>query len=217
MTKSLKRLTLKAQAEKLLREMITSYQFTPGKWINVQGLAKELGVSRTPVWLALKDLEREGLVQHFPKRGMRMAQMTLEMAYDLYVVRGLLEGLAGRLAAEKIDSKTVNRLELMLKKQSKIVQYQDVVEYSNANIEFHSLIHDSCGNWLLRELLENIKGRYRPFLCDITPILPNLYQDHVEMVEALRNHDATATEKVITKHNKRMRNQIKFNLAKQQD
>jgi len=62
MVKKLKRLTLKKQAENALREMIASYRFTPGKWINVESLAKELEVSRTPVWQALKDLEKEGLV-----------------------------------------------------------------------------------------------------------------------------------------------------------
>lgn len=101
MPRELARLTLKEQAEKALREMIASYRFTPGKWINVERLAKDLGVSRTPVWQALKNMESEGFVKHVPKRGIRMAQMTLEMAHDLYTVRGSLEGLAAHLTAEK--------------------------------------------------------------------------------------------------------------------
>ena len=70
MVKKLERLTLKKQAEKALREMIASYRFTPGKWINVESLAKELAVSRTPVWQALKDLEKEGLVTHEHGKGL---------------------------------------------------------------------------------------------------------------------------------------------------
>ncbi|NQU12601.1 MAG: GntR family transcriptional regulator, partial [Desulfobacteraceae bacterium] len=145
MVKKLQRLTLKKQAEMALREMIVSYRFTPGKWINVEALAKELEVSRTPVWQALKDLEKEGLVTHTPKQGIRMVEMTLGMAHDLYTVRGLLEGMAGRLAVEKISSETLKRLESMLKKQHKIVQSQDVVAYSKSDFEFHALIYDSCG------------------------------------------------------------------------
>lgn len=210
MAKKLKRLTLKEQAEMALREMIASYRFTPGKWINVESLAKELEVSRTPVWQALKDLEKEGLVTHAPKQGIRMAQMTLEMAHDLYTVRGLLEGMAGRLAAEKISSGTLKRLESILKNQHQIVQSQDVVEYSKSDFEFHALIYDSCGNWLLKELLENIKHRSRPFVCDITPILPKLYEDHIKVIEAFRKHDPALAERVMKGHNKRMQRQIEL-------
>jgi DNA-binding GntR family transcriptional regulator len=206
--KNLTRLTLREQAEEVLREMIASYRFTPGKWINVERLAKDLGVSRTPVWQALKNLEMEGLVEHVPKRGMRMAPMNLEMAYDLYAVRESLEGLAARLATEKINGKAVTRLESLLKKQHQIVQLQDVVAYSKLDFEFHGVIYDYCGNWLLRELLENIKARARPFVCDITPILPALYQDHVDVIEAFKNRDSAGAKKAICKHNARMRTQI---------
>ena len=216
MVKKLQRLTLKKQAEMALREMIASYRFTPGKWINVESLAKELEVSRTPVWQALKDLEKEGLVTHTPKQGIRMVQMTPEMAHDLYTVRGLLEGMAGRLTVEKINSGTLKCLESILKKQHKIVKSQDVVAYSKSDFEFHALIYDSCGNWLLKELLENIKHRSRPFVCDITPILPELYEDHKTVVEAFRYRDPDAAEKILKTHNKRMQRQIEQSPRKQE-
>ncbi len=208
MTENLKRLTLREQAETALREMIASYRFTPGKWINVERLAKDLGVSRTPVWQALKNLENEGLVNHVPNRGIRMAQLTLEMAHDLYVVRGLLEGLAGRFAAERIAKKTVARLESLLKAQRQVVRDLDVVEYSKSDFEFHGIIYDSCGNWLLNELLENIKARSRPFVCDLASILPQLYQDHEDVVEALKVHDPPGAERIMRRHNVRVTRQI---------
>ena len=211
MPKKLERLPLKDQAEETLREMIRSYRFAPGKWINVERLAKDLGVSRTPVWQALKVLEREGLVKHVPKQGIRMASMTLEMAHDLYLVRGLLEGLASKLAAKKIDRKTIQRLEAILEKQKIITQKKDVLAYSNSDFDFHGIIYHSCGNWLLCELLENIKTRSRPFVCDITPILPDLFQDHIKLVECFKQHDPVSAEKVICKHNDRMRRLIEKN------
>lgn len=204
MPKNLRRLTLREQAEDALREMIGSYRFTPGKWINVERLAKDLGVSRTPVWQALKNLEREGFVMHDPRRGMRMVQMTLEMAHDLYTVRGQLEGLAAPLAAEKISDKAIGRLEALVKQQRQIVKDKDVVDYSKTDFEFHGIIYESCGNWLLSELLENIKARSRPLVCDITPILPNLYQDHIEVVAAFRDQDSPRAKKVMRRHNARM-------------
>lgn len=208
MPKRLKRLPLKDQAEEALREMIRSYRFVPGKWINIERLANDLGVSRTPVWQALKVLESEGLVNHVPNQGIRMASMTLDMAYDLYLVRGLLEGLASKLATEKIDRKAILRLEAILERQKKIVQKKDVLAYSNSDFDFHGIIYDTCGNWLLRELLENIKARSRPFVCDITPILPDLFQDHLKLVDCFKKHDPLGAEKVICKHNDRMRSLV---------
>ncbi len=204
MSGKLEKLPLKIQAEEKLREMIQSYRFAPGKWINIERLSKDLGVSRTPVAQALKKLESEGLVTHVPNQGIRMASMTMDMAHDLYRVRGLLEGMAGRLAAVGIDGKSIRRLEVIIDKQKKIVQNKDVLAYSTSDFDFHSIIYDSCGNWLLRELLENIKTRSRPFVCDISPILTDLFQDHVQLVDCLKKHDPDCAQSVISKHNDKM-------------
>ena len=217
MVKKLERLTLKKQAETALREMIASYRFTPGKWINVENLAKELAVSRTPVWQALKDLEKEGLVTHEHGKGIRMVQMTLEMTCDLYTVRGVLEGMAAGLASEKITPGTIRRLESILKKQAQTVQQCDLMEYSKSDFDFHAIIYESCGNWLLRELLENTKRRSRPFVCDITPVLKELYQDHRDVVEAFKIKDAPAAEKTMKTHNKRMQDHIERTLKSRED
>lgn len=204
MSGKLERLPLKIQAEETLRKMIRTYRFAPGKWINIERLAKDLGVSRTPVAQALKKLESEGLVTHVPNQGIRMASMTMDMAHDLYRVRGLLEGMAGRLAAVGIDEISIRRLEAILEEQEEIVHNEDVLAYSNSDFDFHSIIYDSCGNWLLKELLENIKTRSRPFVCDITPILTDLFKDHVELVDCFKKRNPECAEKVLSRHNDKM-------------
>ncbi len=202
---TLKRVTLKEQAYQALREMIRSYRFTPGGWINVEQLAKELGVSRTPVWQALKQLEGEGLVRHEPNRGIRMVEMTREMAVDLYLVRGELEGLAARLAAAAMDREILDQMKELLEEQEGIVARSDVLAYSGSDFRFHALLYEASGNWLLKELLGNIKSRARPLGCDITPILEQLYQDHLAVVVALGAGDAEGAEQAMRAHNRRMR------------
>jgi len=133
----------------------------------------------------------------------------MDMAHDLYLVRGLLEGLACRLATEKIDRKTILQLETILEKQKEIVQKKDVLAYSDSDFDFHSIIYDLCGNWLVKELLENIKARSRPFVCDIVPILPDLFQDHLKLVVCFKKRDPECAEKAICKHNDRMRKLVK--------
>ncbi len=204
MISKLTRKTLKEQAYQALRTMIVSHRFSPGKWINVEQLVQELGVSRTPIRLALKQLEEEKWVRHIPNRGVSLVEMTLPMALDLYRVRGVLEGMAARLAAKTMDPKTRSRLEAVLRGQPAIIKKMDLLRYSVSDFDFHGLIYDSCGNWLLKELLDNIKNRSRPLVVDLAPILPELYEDHHKAVEAFRKHDGAAAERVMKQHNLRM-------------
>jgi DNA-binding GntR family transcriptional regulator len=188
--------------------MIASHRFSSGKWINLELLSKELGVSRTPIHQAMQQLEQEGLVTHVPNQGIRMAVMTLEMARDLYQVREVLEGLAAALAARRIDPETINRLKRVLAEQAVLIRKKDLLAYSVSDFTFHQLIYDSCGNWLLKEQLDVIKSRSRPLVCDVTPILPDLYGDHRQVLEALRSRDPRQAEQVMRRHNRRMREAI---------
>jgi DNA-binding GntR family transcriptional regulator len=204
MISRLTRNTLKEQAYQALRAMIVSHRFSPGKWINIEQLVQEMGVSRTPIRLALKQLEEEKLVKHIPNRGVSLMEMTLPMALDLYFVRGVLEGLAARLSAMNIDPKTCSRLEAILRSQSVIINKGDLLRYSGSDFDFHGLIYESCGNWLLRELLVNIKNRSQPLVVDLAPILPQLYDDHRSVVEAFKQQDGPAAERIMKQHNIRM-------------
>jgi len=200
--------SLKEQAEIALKAMIISARFTPGKRINVERLAGELGVSRTPVWQALKGLEAEGLVDHIPNRGIFMAQMTLDMAHDLYTVREPLEALAARLAAERITKSQLRQLEGHLKEQRKYLQTQDLLKYSNSDFDFHAIIYAASANWMLIDVLDNIKQRSRPFICHIASILPELIEDHSEVLEAFKTCDPERAHAAMARHNQRMRRQI---------
>jgi len=204
MISKLTRITLKEQAYLALREMIISHRFTPGKWINVEQLVQELGVSRTPIRLALKQLEEEKMVRHIPNRGVSLVEMTLPMALDLYHVRGILEGMAARLAARNMDAKTRSRLEAVLRDQPAIIKKKDLMRYSASDFYFHGLIYEACGNWLLKELLDNIKNRSRPMMGDLSAILPSLYEDHQKVVQAFKTGDEAAAEKIMKQHNLRM-------------
>jgi DNA-binding GntR family transcriptional regulator len=204
MIAKLTRQTLKDQAYQALRGMIISHRFSPGKWINIEQLVQEMGVSRTPIRLALKQLEEEKLVRHIPNRGVSLMEMTLPMALDLYQVRGVLEGQAARLASAGMDAKTCARLESILRIQETIVKKGDLLRYSGSDFDFHGIIYESCGNWLLKELLDNIKNRSRPLVVDLAPILSHLYEDHKDIVAAFKKQDGPAAEKIMVKHNLRM-------------
>ena len=90
-----------ARAALALREMLVQGRFRPGERIREVPLAAELKVSRIPLHLALERLAHEGFLEIRPTRGFVVQRFSTEDIYDAIELRGLLEGAAARLAAER--------------------------------------------------------------------------------------------------------------------
>ncbi|MDT8367163.1 MAG: GntR family transcriptional regulator [bacterium] len=200
---------LSNQVYERIKEMIANHRFKPGSRINVEKIAKELGVSRTPVWEAVSRLEQEDLVENVPNRGVFMTVLTPERALDLYAVREVLEGMAGRLAAAVIDEHSLKTMSACLVKQKKVIEKKDLVAYSKLDFEFHALIYEACKNPVLQEMLEAIKDKMRPISMHIQPMLSRLYEDHVKILRALENRNPEQAEDTFRNHNQLMIELIK--------
>ena len=191
-----------------IKEMISNHRFQPGARLNVEKISKELEVSRTPVWEAVRRLQQEGLLENIPYRGVFMAEMTLERALELYQVREALEGLAARLAALYANEKLIEKMGETLENQSKVIEKGDLVGYSRTDFDFHGLIHKMSHNSVLQEMLESLKAKMQPITMEVRPILPKLYEDHLEILEAIRSKDPDKSEKILRRHNRVVQIQI---------
>jgi DNA-binding GntR family transcriptional regulator len=116
--------------------------------------------------------------------------------------------MAARLAVQRISEKALEKMEKLLLDQEKIVAEGDLVSYSKSDFDFHACIYATCGNAILREMLESIKEKARPFEMRITPILTELFNDHQMIVRALRLRDPLLAEAAFREHNQRMLNQL---------
>jgi len=199
---------LSERAYSRIKKMISDYRFSPGSRINVEQLARDLGTSRTPIWEAVRRLEQEGLAKNIPNRGVFLVELTHKAAIELYTVREVLEGMAARLAVQRISDKTLEKMERLLREQEKIVAEEDLVAYSKSDFDFHACIYAACGNTILREMLESIKEKARPFEMRITPILTELYNDHEMIVRAMRLRDPLLAEAAFREHNQRVLRQL---------
>jgi DNA-binding GntR family transcriptional regulator len=191
-----------------IKKMISDYRFSPGSRLNVEQLARDLGTSRTPIWEAVRRLEQEGLAKNIPNRGVFLVELTHEAAIELYTVREVLEGMAARLAVQRISDKALEKMEKLLQAQEKIVAEEDLVAYSKSDFEFHACLYAACGNAILCEMLESIKEKVRPFEMRITPILTELFNDHQMIVRALRLRDPLLAEVAFREHNQRILKQL---------
>src|SRR5215472_16989961 len=92
---------IRTQVEQRLRQAILSGHFRPGGRLIERELCTLLGVSRTSLREALRQLEGDGLIVNIPHKGLVVATMTREEADEIFQVRAVVEGLAGRLFAER--------------------------------------------------------------------------------------------------------------------
>lgn len=189
-------------AYQAIKEMMAEHRFLPGARINVEKLTRELGVSRTPVWEAVMRLEQEGLLRNEPNRGVFMIELTLPDTMHLYQVREVLESLAARLAAGRMDDAAIAAMASNLQLQAKAVEELDLMAYSSLDYEFHALLYGACGNAYLQEALEVIKNKMRPLALRLEPLLPRLYSDHLRLFDALKARDPKASEVAFRAHNR---------------
>ena len=110
----LTRVNLPTRVYELVKRRIVANELLSGTKLAEDGLAKELGVSRTPVREALNRLTQDGLVTVSPGRGAFVATFSFEDMVQLLEIREALEGMAARLASSRITKKTLNKLRKLL-------------------------------------------------------------------------------------------------------
>jgi len=150
-----------------LRGLLLSGMFQPGDRMAELPLAARLGVSRTPLRLALTTLEHEGLLEMHPTRGFIVRAFTLTDIYDSIEVRGVLEGTAARLAAERLPTDT-DAAHRSLAEITQISQQLDTAvhdstlgvqsfeRYIELNQHFHSLLLCLAQSSVLSREMERI-------------------------------------------------------------
>ncbi|HYR43477.1 MAG TPA: GntR family transcriptional regulator, partial [Terriglobia bacterium] len=123
-----------------LRELILKGEFGPRERISEHPLSARLGVSRTPIRLALERLANEGLLEPYPTGGFIVRQFTLDDIWDGIEIRALLEGAAARLAAERLNDE--QELDPLRKRQHDMDEMgEPTVETFPAYLEFNDLFH----------------------------------------------------------------------------
>ena len=198
------RTNLNAQVYDILKDMIADQRFTPGSSLNVERLTQELGVSRTPIWEAIRRLEQEGIVAHTPHKGVRLVELTRQMALELYEVRETMEAMAARLGAERAKPELIAQMEKILAEQTLIVNREDDVAYSRSDHDFHLLIYTACENTLLKEILDGLRYKALPLAFKLSPHYTEFLAFHKELLVAFRKHAPKAAEKAMQHHNRRM-------------
>lgn len=182
-----------------LKEMILTGILKPGDQIIQEQIAKELGVSRTPLRKALSQLEKEYLVKEENGK-IFVRELTREELVIIFEIRALLEGLTARLIAKDPDIKWLNEIESRYKSA---VEKGDNKEYRNVDIEFHTGLAKRVRNHILSQATNDFwllsVCLFQGLLRDPQETLP----EHLEIIEALKKKDSKKAEELMREHIRR--------------
>ena len=199
--------------------MLLRGDFQPGERLSELPLVARLGVSRTPIRLALDRLANEGLLEVWPTGGFVVRAFTLTDVYDAIEMRGVLEGAAARLAAERLgDRREVSRLCSLQEELERVMpldpQLHPTIDsfahYLDLNESFHSALVDLAKSPMLRRTLDRLLSL--PFASPSATVFARLklpkakelltvaHEHHNAIIEALQNRQGSRAEGLAREH-----------------
>jgi DNA-binding GntR family transcriptional regulator len=183
-----------------VRERIISGALPAGTKIDQQALAEELGVSRMPVREALRRLSAEGFIELISHRGAVVAELSSDEIVEIYEMRGVLQGLAARLALPHYTDDYVEEVRHIL---AKLDAAKDLTEWMELNRAFHDHIESPSGAKHLLALIERLTQQCAPYLLISVQFLhaeESAVELHHAILDACSQRDADALEAAVRAH-----------------
>lgn len=190
------------QVYRRLRDDIAAGRLAPRARLSERALSAALAVSTSPIKAALKRLEQEGMVVTQPRRGTWVA-FAPEKAHEMGLIRAALEGIAARLAAERITAPDLAVLEAILGELRRATETLDREALVEANDRYHALVLKAADNVFLSNAVRGLRGYFlitqaRMRTMQLRPELA--MAEHEAIFAALAAHDAEAAETAMRAH-----------------
>lgn len=200
----------------VLVNAITDGSLAPGERITQEEIAEQLHVSRSPVLQALRLLKKDGLIEDAPGRGVQVAPLDPDWVGRLYEVRGALDALAARLAAQ--DGATIDPT--LIERGRVVSQSGDLKRIIDADMTFHYAIYAASGNALITENANRYWVHLRRVMGAVhrsSSQRSAIWDEHEAIAEAIGRGDADQavflTEQHITRAKTNLVNRLKDKLA----
>ena len=186
-----------------LREDILSGKYKEGDELKEVAIGEELGVSRTPVREAFRQLELEGLIQIIPNKGAYVTGITEKDVKDIYMIRSLLEGLCARWACEHITEAQMEQMEENIYLSKFHAQKGHLEQLAELDNQFHEILYEACNSKMLEHQLRDFHEyvlRVRKKTLSNVNRGPKSNEEHEQIMEAIKANDPDKAEKLANMH-----------------
>jgi DNA-binding GntR family transcriptional regulator len=186
-----------------IENAILSNEFAPGARLDEMVLASRFGVSRTPVREALMQLDAIGLIEIRPRRGAVVIDPGPHRIYEMFEVMAELEGLAGSLAARRLDEDSRKAITATHSRCERSAGAGDSDAYYYVNEEFHKAIYAASRSDFLEEQCAQLHRRLRPYRrlqLRVRNRLSTSFSEHCGIVEAIFAGDGEQARRLLRAH-----------------
>lgn len=186
-----------------IREDILSGKYKDNEELKEVAIGEELGVSRTPVREAFRQLELEGLIQIIPNKGAYVTGISVKDVKDIYMIRSLLEGLCARWATENITKEQLEEMEenvYLTEFHTQKGHYEQIAALDN---RFHEIMYEACNSKMLEHQLRAFHDyvlRVRKKTLSQSKRGTQSNKEHKLILEAIKEGNPEKAEIVANKH-----------------
>jgi DNA-binding GntR family transcriptional regulator len=197
--------TKQQMAYDIIRSKILDGTYKPQQHLKMIDLTKEIGISSIPIREALKQLEDEGLVKFNLHRGVQVISYSPEEFEHLYMMRAVLEGLAGRLGTQNITEAGINRMKELVEKMGVASEKGNLEERNQHNYEFHHILYQAANYPQLSKLIINLwNNPQENMIIRLAPkcifgYFERTQKEHVTLVDAVAARLPKLVERLIIK------------------
>ncbi len=208
--------SLRGRVFNRLREDILSGKYEEHEELKEVAIGEELGVSRTPVREAFRQLELEGLIQIVPNKGAYVTGITAKDVKDIYMIRSSLEGMCARLATENVTQEQLEELEENVYLASFHASKGHMEQMAELDNRFHHILYEACDSKMLQKLLQDfhqyvMRVRRKTLSTKERGMASN--EEHRLIMEAIKEKNATEAERLANQHmNNAYENMVKNGL-----
>lgn len=194
-----------------IKDMILLGELAPNERLKEEKIAKELGVSRTTVNSAILRLKSEYLLEDTATRGVRVRISSVEENIEAFDVREVLEGLSAKIAARRMDDKTVETLINRFKSFIGSGLEFSNPDFSRLNFDMHQQIADCHLNKTVPKSIISFLMQHRFFIASHrisfeADSFESLIQDHIDILEAIKSSKEEDAEALMRKHIRSVKN-----------
>jgi len=186
-----------------LREDILNGRYKVKEELREVAIGEEMGVSRTPVREAFRQLELEGLIQIIPNKGAYVTGITAKDIKDIYMMRSLLEGLCARLATENITKEQMEEMEENIFLSEFHASKGHTEQMAELDNRFHEILYEACNSKMLEHALRDyhqyvLRVRRQTLSTGSRSSASN--EEHRQIMEAIKAGDENLAEKLANQH-----------------
>ncbi|MDD3673322.1 MAG: GntR family transcriptional regulator [Synergistaceae bacterium] len=193
------------KAYEWIRDAIESSEIEMGAPLPENLLAREIGVSRTPIREALRSLEQDGYVKIIPQKGAFVSEISLEDLKEIYDIRKLLEPFAALSAVNRIPEEEIDEMEKCWKalKKAALAGEVDLTRVSEMDLLLHLTITKYATNKRIGAIITTYHAQIKRFQKLSAQSLSNIHEtigQHLEILEKLRERDARGLSSLLYEH-----------------